>query len=268
LSLQYLKYLNKTINKHIGKMAEEVADIESQLANIVELLEESPNDEALLALKKDMVELLELSRASIEGEATTAEESAASTTTTAAEISDDLPLPPPPPVDTTTISDDLPLPPPPVNTAHHESSAANEAPPPMAAAHANIYNDVDSGVVQTLASIKKVVPHKAKKSSSKKKKVKDFVLPDHLIPTDDDTDAERNKKRRSAKSLKNKYRHEKKEIESSNKQKSWQSFQKKTVGKNKSDDSSIFATKEGVNDRVGVVSKKQLTEFGTRKRHK
>jgi hypothetical protein len=246
-------------------MAEEVAEYESQLVNIVQLLEESPDDEALLALKKDMEELLELSRASIE-EATTAEESASTTATTTA-ISDDLPLPPPPPppFDTTTISDDLPLPPPPVDAAH-ESSAANEA-PPMAAAHANIYNDVDSGVVQTLASIKKVVPHKAKKSSNKKKKVKDFVLPDHLIPTDDDTDAERNKKRRSAKSLKNKYRHEKKEIESSNKQKSWQSFQKKTVGK-KSDDSSIFATKEGVNDRVGVVSKKHLTEFGARKRHK
>jgi hypothetical protein len=241
-------------------MAEEVAEYESQLANIVQLLEESPDDEALLALKKDMEELLELSRASIE-EATSSEESA-STTFTTTSISDDLPLPPPPPpppFETTSISDDLPLPPPPVDAAHEA--------PPMAAAHANIYNDVDSGVVQTLASIKKVVPHKAKKSSNKKKKVKDFVLPDHLIPTDDDTDAERNKKRRSAKSLKNKYRHEKKEIESSNKQKSWQSFQKKTVGK-KSDDSSIFATKEGVNDRVGVVSKKQLTEFGARKRHK
>ena len=250
-------------------MAEEVAEYESQLANIVQLLEESPDDEALLALKKDMEELLELSRASIEAEATTSEQLASTTITTTA-ISDDLPLPPPPPphFDATSISDDLPLPPPPVDAAHNESSAANEAPPMAAAAHANIYNDVDSGVVQTLASIKKVAPHKAKKSSNKKKKVKDFVLPDHLIPTDDDTDAERNKKRRSAKALKNKYRHEKKEIESSNKQKSWQSFQKKTVGKKSDDSSSIFATKEGVNDRVGVVSKKQLTEFGARKRHK
>lgn len=249
-------------------MAEEVAEYESQLANIVQLLEESPDDEALLALKKDMEELLELSRASIEEETTTSEQLASTTVTTTA-ISDDLPLPPPPPhFDATSISDDLPLPPPPVDAAHNESSAANEAPPMAAAAHANIYNDVDSGVVQTLASIKKVAPHKAKKSSNKKKKVKDFVLPDHLIPTDDDTDAERNKKRRSAKALKNKYRHEKKEIESSNKQKSWQSFQKKTVGKKSDDSSSIFATKEGVNDRVGVVSKKQLTEFGARKRHK
>ena len=250
-------------------MAEEVAEYESQLANIVQLLEESPDDEALLALKKDMEELLELSRASIEEEATTSDQLASTTVTTTA-ISDDLPLPPPPPhFDATSISDDLPLPPPPVDAAHNESSAANEAPPmAAAAAHANIYNDVDSGVVQTLASIKKVAPHKAKKSSNKKKKVKDFVLPDHLIPTDDDTEAERNKKRRSAKALKNKYRHEKKEIESSNKQKSWQSFQKKTVGKKSDDSSSIFATKEGVNDRVGVVSKKQLTEFGARKRHK
>jgi hypothetical protein len=104
------------------------------------------------------------------------------------------------------------------------------------------------------------------KDSSKKQKIKDFVLPPHLVPNEADTEKERNKKRRAAKALKSKWRLQKKEVESANRQKSWQSFQKKTVGKRKDD--TIFATKEDPNDRVGVVSKKKMTEFGARKRHK
>ena len=52
--------------------AQQIAEYESQLAGIVELLKESPDDESLLALKKDMEELLELSRANIVEDKTTA----------------------------------------------------------------------------------------------------------------------------------------------------------------------------------------------------
>ncbi|VEU36330.1 unnamed protein product [Pseudo-nitzschia multistriata] len=210
--------------------AEQIAEYESQLAGIVELLEASPGDESLLALKRDLEELLELSRAGSTGAGG------------GAPPDPELPLPPPP----------LPPPPPPA-PGPSTASAAGEAAPTVAAA------------AEPASAAGKERPHKAKKSGSKKpKKVRDFVLPDHLVPNDTDTEAERNKKRRAAKSLKNKWRLQKKEIESNNRQKSWQSFQKKghvSTG-------SIFATKEGINDRVGVVSKKKLTDFGARKRHK
>ena len=88
----------------------------------------------------------------------------------------------------------------------------------------------------------------------KKLKVKEFEIPESLLPKPDDTEAETNKKRRAVKKLKSKWREHKKEVESTKKQQSWQSFQKKRSN-NKS---SIFATQQ----------EKSMTEFGARKRHK
>jgi len=245
---------------------EQIIEYESQLNSIVQLLEASPDDESLLVLKKDMEELitLELSRANIES---STPEKLLET------ISDDLPLlpPSPQPVENDTkfkaggnlSASDIAF----ASSSELQEETANEVVvPPIDTA--KTFNDDGSsgGGGATVASIKKA-PHKVKKSK-KQKKVKNFTLPSHLIPNDEDTDTERNKKRRAAKSLKDKWRHQKKEIESDNRQKSWQSFQKKTAGKRVDETGSIFATKEGVNDRVGVVSKKELTEFGARKRHK
>jgi len=98
----------------------------------------------------------------------------------------------------------------------------------------------------------------------KKLKIKDFEIPEHLKPKEGDTEAETNKKRRAVKKLKNKWREKKKEVESTQKQQSWQSFQSKKKRKDKS----IFATQEGSNARVGVISANSMTEFGERKRHK
>ncbi len=227
---------------------EQIAEYESQLAGIVELLNESPGDESLLALKKDMEELLELSRANLAADASTIETFAEPDEPKMAASTEDLELPPPP----------LPPPPPPLP----ETNSADGASVNYAVAGLQQSQDEPVAAAAAASVSKKEKPHKAKKS--KKKKVKDFVLPDHLIPNDEDTDAERTKKKRAAKALKNKWRLQKKEIESNNRQASWQSFQKKSS----SSSGSIFATKEGLNDRVGVVSKKQLTEFGARKRHK
>ena len=230
---------------------EQIAEYESQLAGIVELLQESPGDESLLALKNDMQELLELSRANLA--MTTAADEPDESPKNLANTTDDLQLPPPPLPP--------PLPPPEINSEMADGTTSSDY------AAAGLQKEIHSqGEASTAAatSSKKEKPHKVKKNK-KQKKVKDFVLPDHLVPNDEDTDAKRNKKRRTAKALKNKWRLQKKEIESSNRQKSWQSFQKKSSS---SSSSSIFATKEGLNDRVGVVSKKQLTEFGARKRHK
>ncbi len=233
---------------------EQIAEYESQLAGIVDLLKESPGDESLLALKKDMEELLELSRANLATDATTVAASSAVEDDEQMKMPasmEDLELPPPP----------LPPPPPPplpeTNAGIPGSTATD-----YAAAELPKEATTEAATIETAS--KKEKPHKVKKSK-KQKKVKDFVLPDHLVPNDEDTDAERNKKKRAAKALKNKWRVQKKEIESNNRQKSWQSFQKKSSS---SSSASIFATKEGLSDRVGVVSKKQLTEFGARKRHK
>jgi survival-of-motor-neuron-related-splicing factor 30 len=51
-------------------------------------------------------------------------------------------------------------------------------------------------------------------AKKKAKKLKDFEVPEHLIPLDTDTDAEKNRKRRAIKTLKNKHRERKKEVES------------------------------------------------------
>jgi hypothetical protein len=104
-----------------------------------------------------------------------------------------------------------------------------------------------------------VIPTAAAAPPTKKKKlkVKEFEIPEHLKPKPDDTEAETNKKRRAVKKLKNKWREHKKEVESTKKQQSWQSFQDK---KKRSNKSSIFATQE--------EGSKSMTEFGARKRHK
>uniref|UniRef100_A0A7S4AT14 Uncharacterized protein n=1 Tax=Pseudo-nitzschia australis TaxID=44445 RepID=A0A7S4AT14_9STRA len=259
---------------------EQIAEYESQLAEIVELLEASPGDESILALKKDLEEVLELSRQNIIAQTTNSTTTAGASTKVENSLEDrDLRLPPPPP-----------LPPPPIETDNgitDGGASSTNAAVSASSSTTQLQHEASSSLSlssynQTIpiegvsanssseSAAKKEKPHKAKKSgigSKKPKKVKDFVMPDHLIPNDEDTETERNKKRRAAKSLKNKWRLQKKEIQSDNRQKSWQSFQKKSHSAS-STSGSIFATKEGVNDRVGVVSKKQLTDFGARKRHK
>ena len=119
----------------------------------------------------------------------------------------------------------------------------------------------------------------AKQSSEKKKKKKKttteqpqtFELPSHLIPLASDTEAQKLKKARAAKSLKSKFKSKQKELEATKKANDWKSFATKTK---KKVGSSIFSTEEGVNARVGVVSgggTRGMTEFaerGEKKRHK
>jgi survival-of-motor-neuron-related-splicing factor 30 len=107
-------------------------------------------------------------------------------------------------------------------------------------------------------------------AKKKSKKVKEFEVPAHLLIHEADTEAEKNRKRRAIKALKNKWRERKKEVETEMKQQSWQSFQQKTLKKRKDENTSIFATQEGDHAaKVGVVSASRgMTEFGERKRHK
>jgi len=204
--------------------SEQIKEYEAQLADVEELLKASPVDAALLSLKKDLEELLALTKASLpEPQAPVAAESSSvpqkSTTTETTEV------------------------------CETEESA------PAAAA---------SAPTDTTTTATETADAAAAPPIKKKLKVKDFEIPEHLKPKEGDTEAETNKKRRAVKKLKNKWREKKKEVESTQKQHSWQSFQSKKKRKDKS----IFATQDGSNARVGVISANSMTEFGERKRHK
>ena len=81
-----------------------------------------------------------------------------------------------------------------------------------------------------------------------------LVVPDHLRAKDGDTDKERKNKRKRMRSIQNKNRFAKKEIESNNKQASWQNFQTKATKKLKRGvtGDSQFST-SGIGGRVGVT---------------
>lgn len=238
---------------------EQIAEYESQLAGINELLNASPDDAALLELKRDMEELLALSKASLEGNqqqepsnySSGISGSAAAPSASSPGTLDDDHLPRGLPTDITANAFDVD---PNVDSSYADNSFVEAMQNGTSAAAAALPDDT--------------TPSDKKQSKKKEHIIKDFTLPTYLVPNEADSEAERNKKRRAAKALKNKWRERKKEVESTNKQKTWQSFQKKTKRKGGEEVGSIFATKDGVSDRVGVVSKKQMTEFGSRKRHK
>ena len=139
----------------------------------------------------------------------------------------------------------------------HSSSTAsdgNEKSSAVANLKDDTANTTDSTNTATTTS-----PEKKKK---KKKKSKDdtvldakFELPSHLVPLDSDTEAQRQKKARTAKALKSKFRNKQKEAQHAKKQNDWQSFAKSSKRKKGGmGGSSIFSIDEGVNGRVGVVS--------------
>lgn len=200
--------------------SDQIKEYETQLADVQALLDASPEDAALLSLKKDLEELLALTTASLP--ASDAAESTSQVQVSAVEDSATLDKEPAGPVASVAT------------TTSTEGAAAAAA------------------AVDTAPKKKKL-------------KLKDFEIPEHLKPKEGDTEAETSKKRRAVKKLKNKWREKKKEVESTKKQQSWQSFQSK---KKRKDQTSIFATQDGSNARVGVISANSMTDFGQRKRHK
>jgi hypothetical protein len=182
-----------TVKNTMEASANQISEYETQLADVQELLKASPDDAALLSLKTDLEELLELTRASLQ-----------------------------------------------------QTLPENESPVETASA-------VEGSI---LAPVQETIPA-AVAEKKKLKMVKDFDVPEHLKPLETDSEKEKNKKYRALKTLKNKWRERKKEVESAKKQQSWQSFQTKKKRQFPAD--SIFATQD--------VSR-SMTEFGQRKRHK
>jgi survival of motor neuron-related-splicing factor 30 len=219
----------------MSSLEEHIQEYESQLADVDALLHASPGDPSLLALKSDLLELLSITRQS-------------ALCSTAASDEPNAP----------SSVFDLALEAAVETSVGREVASASEA--PAAASFADTVQEAaaEAASIPTTIDTAKEAPKKKSKSVKA-----EFEVPQHLIPLDTDSAAERSKKQRALKALKSKWRESKKEVESAMKQKSWQSFQKKKKLKS----SSMFKTGEAA---VGVVSAagRQLTDFGERKRHK
>jgi survival of motor neuron-related-splicing factor 30 len=234
----------------------ELAEYMSQLSDVEALLQQSPDDEALVSLKNDLLELIEITRGAGTDQASR----------------------------------------PDVGSAPSPDGADQGGEPPnkkgqkrsrWGLASENSTTNQGSGGMMTSTAVSgagtagpSTIPEEyfdmpatndtddnAAANSASKKGKKSLALPDtfeipaHLIPLESDTDKERNRKRRTIKALKSKWKEQKKEAESSLKQKSWQSFQKKSIGRSKAgvsagESSSIFSTAVGEDGstKVGVVS--------------
>ena len=186
----------------------QLAEYEKQLADVNELLKNSPDDESLLSLKSDLEELVALARGSLVANVSRLEdpnqqdgngavEEPAQASTLAGSATD------PGEREGSTLGDK--------NHEYHappaQADAASSQPP-----------------------------------KKKHKAIKEFVVPPHLVIRETDSEADVNRKKRTIKQLKRQHRASVKEIESEKKKSTWQNFQKKKkLGK----DSSIFSTNDG-----------------------
>lgn len=174
---------------------EQIKEYETQLADVEELLKAQPDDAALLSLKKDLNELLALTKASLPSS-----EQAPQIETTSANVQEE----------TETGNDGA--------AASLETAVPGKLPSPQSATEA-------AGETATTAA--------ALPAKKKKLKLKDFEIPEHLRPKEGDTEAETNRKKRAVKQLKKQWNSKKKDVEATKKQQSWQSFQKKKKRKDK-----------------------------------
>ena len=250
-------------------MAEQLAEYESQLADIEALLEADPSDESVQKLRADLVELIALTKSELAsaaaGAGTTGDDEAAAGSAAASSAGDTgeaLELPPPP----VPVPDSVPA-----------AVAAVAAVPEQY----QIPATVGDGGATAAPTTEEAAAALAKAEKKKKKKKKDaaiseFEIPERLQPLPSDTDAERKKKTRAIKALKSKHREKTKEVETAQKQRSWQDFvsggKKKKKRKGVAGEGSIFATEDGVQARTGVVGggggRGTVSGFDDRKRHK
>jgi hypothetical protein len=215
---------------------DQIQEYETQLADVEALLQATPDDPSLLSLKSDLVELLTITRDSLSD---VQEQLSAGNEITVDAAAEE---------DTTAAS------------AASTSLLANVPVASPASTSAYMYDAaIDDALKRTEAPTDAATAATEEPPRKKLKKLKDFVVPEHLIPAETDTDAEKNRKRRALKALKNKYRERKKEVMADQKQKSWQAFHKKKTTKSK-DSKSIFSTQDG----------RSMTEFAPaeRQRHK
>jgi survival-of-motor-neuron-related-splicing factor 30 len=221
---------------------EQLKEYQTQLADVEDMLKASPGDASLLQLKNDLVELIGITRQQSVVEESSPEQKASKVFEQALETA----------VGRASVG--------------MEEQAHDEERDSLQKRKQEMASNGFASVVQDAADAAAEAPRPTSEEPAKKKKKisEEFEVPQHLIPLDTDSEAEKNRKRRALKAAKSKWRERKKEIVSEKKQKSWQSFQKKKKIKDKS----MFSTHDG-DSKVGVVSTsgRQLTGFLERKRH-
>ncbi len=220
-------------------------EYQSQLSDIELLLAESPDDESLLKLKTDLEELIELTKDEQgSADANADEDGALEDTGNSAQISSSAQQ-----EDGEKGS----------NQETDSRAVASEPAPAVVGSEATSTSATSTNESSSLpsSSAAAATATKSKTSIKKSKKIlsKPFEIPNHLIPLDSDTDAERKRKKRTIRALKAQYKSTQKTVESEVKQQSWQDFNKKTKKKRKGGaGGSIFQTEDGIGARVGVIS--------------
>ena len=212
----------------------ELDDAKEQLKEVRELLAADPNNSEFLTLEVNLLELINILSADTEP----------------------------------SVSED--------NQNGSENVTEEEESPPEAItgswAPVSIDDETKTSLVQNgkdvndAAEVNKEKTKKKKKSKDKELSAK-FEVPETLVILESDSVAEKNRKKRAVKALKNKFREKQKEQESTAKQHSWQSFQKKKRPGIRQGDS-IWATSEDIDGKVGVVGKRDKSEYAERKRLK
>jgi len=229
---------------------DQIAEYESQVSELEMLLADSPNDEALIKLKNDLLELIQLTKS----DATPDGESAV-------EQQEDHGG-----VENQSGKGGLEVDN--IESSHgdHDEIQQSDAFSKLSKNSDNTVrpgnNENDATTTTTAAESTTAADAaastttKSKKSKSNKKLLsKPFEVPSHLLPLDSDTDAERKRKKRTIKALKSQYKATQKTIETEVKQQSWQDFNSKHKKKTKrKGEGSIFKTEDGIGARVGVIS--------------
>ena len=177
---------------------------QAQLDEVEKLLDSDPTNEEFLQLKKDVLELIALTKQDAGCEESQGENGNCADGDTEA----------------------VP--------AFNLSKGGSDAPPAATAAGGEESDSKD-------------------KKPKKKKPISDtFEIPQHLVPLDSDSEAIKNKKRRTIKNLKRQWKGTLKDAERETRQQSWQDFAKKGKKRKGLKESSIWSTTAQAG--VGVVA--------------
>ncbi|GMH88993.1 hypothetical protein TrST_g1678 [Triparma strigata] len=229
-------------------MSEDLANSKAELADVLELLLDSPDDEELLALKSDLEELIALAEDEAEDVAEDeAEDEALDSSASAPPAGGGGPAPISGPISSplqtglqTEKTYDR-------NAAAFLMQGSSAVSAPSAPTADDLLNDLDDEPSAPVAEVKK--------PKSKIKVDTEFEIPANLRLLPTDTEETKLKKRKKVKALKSKFKNIKSEVVATSKAASWQNFKSGGSKKKKRKglkEESMFKTGEG--SGVGVSS--------------
>ncbi|GMH97645.1 hypothetical protein TrVE_jg9445 [Triparma verrucosa] len=225
-------------------MSEDLANSKAELADVLELLLDSPDDEELLALKSDLEELIALAEDEAEDEALDSSASAppaggGGPAPISGPISSPLQTGLQTGLQTEKTYDR--------NAAAFLTQGSSAVSAPSAPTADDLLNDLDDEPSAPVAEVKK--------PKSKIKVDTEFEIPANLRLLPTDTEETKLKKRKKVKALKSKFKNIKSEVVATSKAASWQNFKSGGSKKKKRKglkEESMFKTGEG--SGVGVSS--------------